>query len=145
MAPGLGKPHAFVLRELAPGSQVPPRFGWSTRRRREEGGVEMWDRFGQRPIDHGWWLGMVHELVPLLFLVAIVAFGIWAVHRITEERRLAVAGAGATPYRRGDGALAELRLRYARGELDRDEFAQRFRDLGGESPEPSPPSPPEAA
>ena len=105
----------------------------------------MWDRFGQRPIDHGWWPGIFHELVPLLFLVAVVAFGIWAVHRITEERRLALVGAGPTPSRRGDGALEELRLRYARGELDRDDFTQRFRDLGGEGPEPPPPPSPEAA
>jgi hypothetical protein len=41
-----------------------------------------------------------------------------------------------------DSALQELRLRYARGDLDRNEYVQRFRDLGGEGPEPAPPSPP---
>jgi putative membrane protein len=101
----------------------------------------MWVRFEPRAMDHGWWPGVVGDLLPLLFLIALLAFGIWAVHRITEQdRRLAVgAGAGMPPV---DGALDELRLRYARGELDRDGYVQRLHDLGGEEPEPTPPSPP---
>jgi putative membrane protein len=104
------------------------------------------DRIGPRLIDHGWWPGVVGDLVPLLFLVALVAFGIWAVRRITDQDRVHVVGAGPPAPAAVDGALQELRLRYARGELDRDGFVQRFRDLGGEGPEPSPPTtPPEAA
>ena len=30
-----------------------------------------------------------------------------------------------------DTAVEELRIRYARGELEREDFAQRMRDLGG--------------
>ena len=101
----------------------------------------MWDRFGLRTMDHGWWPGMVGDLVPLLFLIALLAFGIWAVRRITEQDRMLAVGAGARmPV--VDGALEELRLRYARGDLDRDGYVQRLHDLGGEGPEPAPPSPP---
>jgi len=102
----------------------------------------MWERFGPRAMDHGWWPGILGDLVPLLFLVALIAFGIWAVHRITDQNRMQAAGVGEPASAALDGALQELRLRYARGDLDRDEYVQRFRDLGGEGPEPTPPSPP---
>ena len=108
----------------------------------------MWDRFGPRAVDHGWWPGIVGDLVPLLFLIALLAFGIWAVHRISEHDRMQAAGAGGRMSPVSDGALEELRLRYARGDLDRDGYVQRLHDLGGEGPEPTPPpapDPPDAA
>lgn len=98
----------------------------------------MLDRFGPR-MEPGWW-GVVGDLVPLLFLIALLAFGIWAVRRITEQNRMQAVDVGMPPA--SDGALQELRLRYARGDLDRDGYVQRLRDLGGEGPEPTPPSPP---
>jgi uncharacterized membrane protein len=113
-----------------------------------EGGVEMWERSGWVVVHHGWWPGIFGELIPLLFLVAVLAFGVWAVRRITDGNRLV---AGSAPRTAGiatagaDGALQELRLRYARGDVDRDEFTQRLHDLGGEGPEPPPPPPPAAA
>jgi putative membrane protein len=107
----------------------------------------MWDRpGGWHTIDHGWWPGLIHELVPLLFLAAFVLLAVWAVRRITDERRmLAVAPVAPVAPGAADSAMQELRLRYARGEVDRDEFVQRVRDLGGEGPEPPPPTPPAAA
>jgi uncharacterized membrane protein len=39
----------------------------------------------------------------------------------------------------GDEALAALRLRYARGEMTREEFLQANEDLGGGSALPEPP------
>jgi uncharacterized membrane protein len=39
----------------------------------------------------------------------------------------------------GDEALAALRLRYARGEITREEFLQANQDLGGGSLLPEPP------
>lgn len=97
--------------------------------------------FGPRAMEQGWWAAIIDDLVPLLFLVALVAFGIWAVRRITDQTRIP-AGVGPPASAAADGALEELRLRYARGDLDRDEYLQRFRDLSGEGPEPAPPSPP---
>jgi len=102
----------------------------------------MWDRYGPRTMDHGWWPGIVGDLVPLLFLIALLAFGIWAVRRITERDRMLAVGAGGGMPSVSDGALEELRLRYARGDLDRDGYVQRLHDLGGEGAEPAPPSPP---
>lgn len=90
----------------------------------------MLDRFGPR-MEPGWWAGVVSDLAPLLFLVALIAFGIWAVRRITDQNRILA-----------DVALQELRLRYARGDLERDEYVQRLRDLGGQGPEQAPPWPP---
>ena len=39
----------------------------------------MWERSGWVVVHHGWWPGIFGELVPLLFLVAALAFGVWAV------------------------------------------------------------------
>jgi hypothetical protein len=58
---------------------------------------------------------------------------------------MAAAANAPAPPAAIDPAIHELRLRYARGEVDPDEFAQRSRDLGGEGPEPPPPTPPDAA
>ena len=110
----------------------------------------MWERPGQVVMErgHAWWPGFAAWLIPLLFLVVLVAFGIWAVRRRISDasRPMAVpAGAAAVAPVALDPALHELRLRYARGEVDPDEFARRSRDLGGEGPEPPPPTPPDAA
>jgi hypothetical protein len=40
-----------------------------------------------------------------------------------------------------DGALGEVRLRYARGEMNREEFLERSHDLGGSVPLPEQPPP----
>jgi uncharacterized membrane protein len=138
-----------VLRNL-PGSDgrlESEKEGRETRR------CEMWDRPGYQVVHHGWGPGIIDELIPLLFLAAVLVFGIWAVRRITDGNRLLMTGvsprASGMATAGADGALQELRLRYARGEVDRDEFVERFRDLGGQGPEPPPPSappvPPDAA
>ena len=109
----------------------------------------MWDRPGSIVIErsHGAWPGIVGDLMPLFFLAALLVFGIWAVRRISDSNRpvAAATGAPAAPAVAIDPAVHELRLRYARGELDRDEFTQRWHDLGGEGPEPPPPVPTDAA
>jgi uncharacterized membrane protein len=40
---------------------------------------------------------------------------------------------GATTARRSDAAVAILRERYARGEISKEEFDAKMRDLGGAS------------
>jgi Short C-terminal domain len=40
-------------------------------------------------------------------------------------------GFGPGVERGSDGALEELRLRYARGEMTREDYTQRLTDLGG--------------
>ena len=70
--------------------------------------------------DGGWgWWGGLHLLWWLLVLGAVAL-----VFRLGPRRRDAEAG-------RTDRALAILRERYARGEIDEDEYAQRLQVLMG--------------
>lgn len=89
--------------------------------------------------DHGWW-GIFGGIVPSLLLLILIGVGVWAVLRFTSRRAASgAAGVGTIPVR--DGALEELRFRYARGEIGREEFVQRSRDLGSVNQEPGEPSP----
>jgi uncharacterized membrane protein len=81
-----------------------------------------------------------HWLVPLLFLIALTAMFAWMV--LQARRRPAAAVPGGTPA--VDPALEELRLRYARGEVSREDFVAAEADLRGPAPAPSPPEPPAA-
>ena len=99
-------------------------------------------------VHHDAWWGFFH-LLPFLMFLVLIGVGIWAVLRFSS--RPVVGGAGTpvpTPSR--DAAVEELRIRYARGELGRDDFAQRMRDLGSPDigpaqvtaiPDDAPPSP----
>jgi putative membrane protein len=88
---------------------------------------------GDRVFDHGGW--PLFGLVPFLLMLVLVAVAVWAVLRVTGRGSAAVAG----PVARVDPALEEVRLRYARGEINREEFVQRSRDLGDRSPTPGSP------
>ena len=79
---------------------------------------------------HGAWWGILH-LLPFVMLLLLIGVGIWAVMRFTSRPIPLGAGVGPGPLPRRDTAVEELRIRYARGELEREDFAQRMRDLGG--------------
>lgn len=66
----------------------------------------------------GPWMMWMMFLGGLLFWVALIAFGVWAVRRFTEGR-----GSGE--------ARRILDERFARGEIDEEEFARRRRTLQG--------------
>jgi putative membrane protein len=66
-------------------------------------------------------MGAAMLLVGLVFL-GLLALGIWLVVR-------AVSGSLGTPPRHHSPALTILEERYARGELDHEEFEQRRRAL----------------
>jgi putative membrane protein len=80
--------------------------------------------------------GHVHHGHPifwlLLFLlfVALIGFAIYSLFGLTR------AGRTTTPSTApgGDAALESLRMRYARGEIDRDEFIRVSTDLGAPPP-----------
>jgi hypothetical protein len=83
----------------------------------------------------GWW--SVGDVLPLVLFVLLIGVVVWAVLRVTRHDRAPVQAAAAV-----DQALSEARLRYARGEMSRDEYLERSRDLGGTVPLPEQPRPP---
>jgi putative membrane protein len=100
-----------------------------------------------------WWSGPAH-LLPLLLFALLVGLIVWGVLRLTAGRTSALAAVGAPvgpppvlpPH---DRAQEELRVRYARGDIDRTEYLERATNLGivdaeasGE-PEPRPGSLPD--
>jgi uncharacterized membrane protein len=92
---------------------------------------------------HGSFVDIVIGLLPLLLFAAAIGVGVWAVLRLTAGRgQPAVAAAGVTAVPRVDPAVEELRIRYARGEVTRDEFLTRGRDLGAVLDDEAPPVPP---
>ncbi len=61
---------------------------------------------------------LVALLVPILITVLVVGVVVWAIRRSAPPRE--------------DPAIAELKARYARGEIDTAEFQVRLRELSGE-------------
>jgi putative membrane protein len=73
----------------------------------------------------GWGLfGIIWMLVPLLFLGGLVAVIIWAVTQLTSGRH--AAGSAGVHDR---SAEEILRQRFARGEIDAEEYKERRRIL----------------
>jgi cytochrome c oxidase cbb3-type subunit 2 len=68
----------------------------------------------------GWGLGM---MVGWLFWIAVLVLVVVAIWRLLEGR-------GGTSRGRDESPLEILKRRYARGEIDRDEFEAKKRDLG---------------
>jgi len=95
--------------------------------------LKHFDRFGR----HDWWSGFFGGVLPFVFLLVLLGVAVWAIARVTRGPASVVPSA-----RRPDPALEEVRLRYARGEMNRDEFVQRARDLGATGLELGQPSPP---
>jgi uncharacterized membrane protein len=76
---------------------------------------------------HGWmWI------FPALFLLLLAAGLVWAILRTRTTQPPAAAAAPDV-----DPALAEARMRYARGELTREQFLEADADLRG-APPPAP-------
>jgi putative membrane protein len=67
----------------------------------------------------GWWMPF-HGVLSLLFLALVIA-GIVALVRSPRDGR----------HGRRSSGLAVLEERYARGEIDREEYLQKKHDLGG--------------
>ena len=83
-------------------------------------------------MDGGWGtLGILGVLVQLLFWGGLLAVIVWAVVRITANRQ----GGGTDARVGGDAAEEVLRQRFARGEIDQEEYEQRHRVLRKEREE----------
>jgi len=107
--------------------------------------VTLFDRRGPfgypvRFAHHSWWWEFWAHFIPFLLFLALIGLVVWAVLRLSGRTQLAAA-AGVAPGVRADPALEEVRLRYARGEMSREEFVQRSQDLGGEFGRPTPTEP----
>jgi hypothetical protein len=80
-----------------------------------------------------WW--SIDRLFPILLMLLLIGVVIWAVVRFTRQPRVVAAGAvGPGPVRSSpltmvDAAVEQARLRYSRGEVDRDTFLQIVGDL----------------
>ncbi len=75
-------------------------------------------------------------LIFLLFL-ALIGTVIWLVVREVKRRRtpsLAQTPTGVVTTAAPDAALEQLRMRYARSEIGRDEYLGMVQDLGGTPP-----------
>src|SRR6476619_4422274 len=79
---------------------------------------------------HGAWWGILH-LLPFVMVLVLIGVGLWAVLRITSGPVALSAGGGPAPLPPCDTAVEELRIGYSRGELEREDYAQRMRELGG--------------
>ncbi len=89
-------------------------------------------------VDRPWW-GVLGWLMPLLLIAIVAAVAVWAVARMTRERPASTAapippfpspGGLTPPVPSADSALERARLRYAGGEISREEFLLVSRDLG---------------
>ncbi|HYL40619.1 MAG TPA: SHOCT domain-containing protein [Candidatus Binatus sp.] len=81
-------------------------------------------------LDYLGWGGVIALLVMVLFwvlVVVLIVLGIRWLIRADRNSRLGGPGAGPRP----DDPLEILRQRYARGEIDEEEYARRRRTLTG--------------
>ena len=93
----------------------------------------MWHQPYDGPFGHSAWWAPFQTLLPLLLLAALVGVVVWLIVRTSRQPAAVVSGA-ATPASRQDAALDHTRMRYARGEIDRDQYLQITRDLSGAEP-----------
>jgi putative membrane protein len=74
----------------------------------------------------GWgWMAALHGLLWLVFVLLVVVAGVALIRYLWRH-----GSGGGGPAASAGSALRILEERYARGEIDREEFQQRKRDLG---------------
>jgi putative membrane protein len=82
-----------------------------------------WGMMGGGWGGYGWGYGLLHIAVSVAVIVCVVFFVMWALRAIT--------GAGPHHGPRRSVGLDVLEERYARGEINRDEYLQKKKDIGG--------------
>lgn len=85
-----------------------------------------WNGWGMHPMWGVWGLWGIG-----MMLVMLVFWGLIIAGLVIGLRWLVSLGREARPESRYDAALDILRQRYARGDISREEFEARKRDLGG--------------
>jgi uncharacterized membrane protein len=88
---------------------------------------------GARHAHDGWWGGPLHFVVLLLLLALLVAAVVWLVRKLAPAAAATTAVAPAAPAAAAalDPAVTTLRMRYARGEVSREDFQHTLADLTG--------------
>ena len=76
-------------------------------------------------------MGGLGMLLPLLFLIGLVVLIVWAIERGILDRG---SREGETPHMQGGSAEEILKQRFARGEIDAEEYEERQRILRKEAP-----------
>jgi uncharacterized membrane protein len=92
----------------------------------------MWHQPYQGPFGHDAWWAPFQTILPLLLLVALVGVVVWLIVR-TSRQPTAAPGSSAPPPR-VDAALEHTRMRYAQGEIDRNQYLRITQDLSGAEP-----------
>jgi len=101
------------------------------------------NRFPGYPVRHfGGGVEIFHIIFMVLLFAAVAMLVVWLV---TSFRRGQLVHEHSHPARAtSDTALQEARMRYARGEMSREDFLQVSTDLGGGAPPLSEPHTPES-
>jgi putative membrane protein len=96
------------------------------------------DLFLQMMDPWNWGRGTAIRGLIIFFFLAFIALLALGVALLWRRGSTGTESSGS-----GDQALDTLRLRYARGEISREEFLQAIEDLGGPAPQdPGSPPPP---
>ena len=69
-----------------------------------------------------WWIGLLSMVLYLLFWAVVIVFAVKIFKKYFADREI-------PPKTKEDSALTILRERYARGEIDAEEFKQKKSDL----------------
>ena len=78
-----------------------------------------------------------HPFLWLLLLVLFVALVALAIYTLVRLARGSGGTGTAPPLGGPDAAVESVRMRYARGEIDREEFVRVSTDLGAPPPAPA--------
>ncbi len=71
---------------------------------------------------YGFGYGLIHMVISIVVIIAIVFFVMWLVRTMSPAHH---------PGMRRSSGLDVLEERYARGEINRDEYLQKKKDIGG--------------
>ncbi len=77
----------------------------------------------------GWGWMVFGGLMMLLFWGAIIVLAFFAIRAFTRSGGWQTRGAGSTEVRREDNALTILKERYAKGEIDKEQYGRMRSDL----------------
>ena len=91
------------------------------------------------PVRHGTGVEIFHVIFAVLLIAALVMLVVWLIQGARRGQIFHEHAVSAPS--QVDTALQEARMRYARGEMSREEFLQISTDLGGGTSLPEPEAP----